>query len=200
MYMYYVHCTYMYIHVPYGARDHSPPQDLLSLSMDGHFESQFFSFRRKVQQLDKQFGQELGAWLQRSPSLQAQLRIMEMFQCSSHREVVRVSIIESLIEGFTHLFLLLPQTILSPQHKAVVAAILTDIQDITRTLTSHISHPPLLPHTPPTASKLLWLHGLEERASGAMSVVRSAAPELLEGELGWKLRQTYTELTDKLQR
>ena len=81
-----------------------------------------------------------------------------------------------------------------------MAAILADIQDITHTLTSQISHPPLLPHTPPTASKLLWLHGLEERASGAMSVVRSAAPELLEGELGWKLRQTYTELTDKLQR
>lgn len=69
-------------------------QDLLSLRVDGHFESQFFSFRCKVQRLEKQLGQELGAWLHRSPSLQAQLRIMEMFQCVSRREAVRVSVCE----------------------------------------------------------------------------------------------------------
>lgn len=33
-----------------------------------------------------------------------------------------------------------------------------------------------------------------------MDIVRNAAPELLEGEQGWKLRQTYGELTDKLQK
>ena len=58
--------------------------------MDSQFESQFFSFRRKVQQLEKQLGQEVGAWLHRSSSLQTQLRIMEMFQYSSQREVVKV--------------------------------------------------------------------------------------------------------------
>ena len=65
-------------------------QDLLSLSVDSQFESQFFSFRRMVQQLEKQLGQEVGAWLHRSSSLQTQLRIMEMFQYSSQREVVKV--------------------------------------------------------------------------------------------------------------
>lgn len=82
----------------------------------------------------------------------------------------------------------------------MVATILSDVEDITHTLTTNISHPPLLPHTPPIASKLLWLHGLGERISGVMNIVQSAAPELLEGEQGWKLRQTYGELTDKLQR
>lgn len=227
-------------------------QDLLSLSLDGHFESQFFSFRCKVQQLEKQLGKELGAWLHRSPSLQAQLRIMEMFQCVSHREAVRVSgdymasnahaslfiIIFSNQPPYTYMYIhvrtvylsplssyfqsqlasnflssnpstnhlptyvssVSPQTILTPHHRAVVATILSDIEDIAQILTTHISHPPLLPHTPPIASKLLWLHRLGERISGSMDVVRSAAPELLEGELGWKLRQTYGELTDKLQR
>ena len=93
-----------------------------------------------------------------------------------------------------------PQTILAPHHKSVVAAILSDVEDMTHSLTTQLSHPTLFLHTPPVASKLLWLHGLGERASGAMGVVRSAAPELLEGELGWKLRHVYSELIDKLQR
>ena len=92
------------------------------------------------------------------------------------------------------------QAILTPHHRAVIATILSDVEDITHTLTTNISHPPLLPHTPPIASKLLWLHGLGERISGVMDIVRNAAPELLEGEQGWKLRQTYGELTDKLQK
>ena len=96
------------------------------------------------------------------------------------------------------LIVTIPQAILSPHHEAVMRAILTDIQDVLSILTS--SHPPLLPHTPPTTTRLLWLHALGERASGSVSVVRSAAPELLEGELGWKLRQTYSELTEKLHR
>lgn len=87
---------------------------------------------------------------------------------------------------------------LSPHHEAVMTTILSDVRDVLHILTS--SQPPLLPHTPPTATRLLWLYGLEERASGVMSVVRSAAPLLLEGELGWKLRQTYSELTEKIHR
>ena len=66
-----------------------PCQDLLL----SHFESQFFAFRRKVQQLERELGGEIGAWLQRSPSLQARLRIMGLFQCSSRRDTVRVSFI-----------------------------------------------------------------------------------------------------------
>ena len=65
---------------------------MLSLSAEGQFESKFFVFRRKVQQLERQLAHEIGAWLQRSPSLQAKLRIMELFQCSSRRETVRVSL------------------------------------------------------------------------------------------------------------
>ena len=79
-----------------------------------------------------------------------------------------------------------------------MAAVLADIEDVLRILTS--SQAPLLPHTPPTATRLLWLHGLGERAGGAMGVVRSASPELLEGELGWKLRHIYSDFTEKLQR
>ena len=91
-----------------------------------------------------------------------------------------------------------PQAILFPHHESVMTTILSDMQDVLHILTS--SQPPLLPHTPPTATRLLWLRGLEERTSGAVGVLRSAAPQLLEGELGWKLRQTYSELTERLNR
>lgn len=77
---------------------------------------------------------------------------------------------------------------------------MSDVEDVTRTLTSHISHPPLLPHTPPTASKLLWLNGLGERVGVVMETLRNVAPQLLEGELGWRLRQAHGDLVEKLQR
>ena len=169
-------------------------QDLLSLGPDSQFEGHFFVFRCKVQQLERRLGLEIGAWLQRSPSLQAQLRIMELFQYTSHRDTVRVC------STYTaNKMLSCPsQDILVSHHEAVVTAVLSDIEDVVHTLTS--SHPTLLPHTPPTASKLLWLHSLGERASRAVAVVKSVAPELLEGELGWKLRHIYSDLTEKLQR
>ena len=88
------------------------------------------------------------------------------------------------------------QAILAPHHDTVVAAVLSDVENVLRTLTS--SHPPLLPHTPPTACRLLWLHSLGERASSGMDVLRSVAPQLLEGEMGWKLRHIYSDFTDKL--
>ena len=66
-------------------------QDLLGVGGEGHFESRFFTFRRSVQSLERQLGREIGAWLQRSPSLQAKLRIVELFACTSRRETVRVS-------------------------------------------------------------------------------------------------------------
>ena len=94
----------------------------------------------------------------------------------------------------------IPQAILTPNHRAVVTAILCDVEDVAQALAAHISDPPRLPHTPPTASKLVWLHGLGERVGGAMSTLKSAAPELLEGELGWRLRQAYADLVSKLQR
>lgn len=69
---------------------HSLLQDLLTLGVDSCFESQFFSFRRVVQQLESKLGRELGLWLHRCPSLRAQLRVMEMFQYTSRRDAVKV--------------------------------------------------------------------------------------------------------------
>ncbi|KAL5499629.1 hypothetical protein EMCRGX_G011081 [Ephydatia muelleri] len=49
-------------------------------------------------------------------------------------------------------------------------------------------------NTPSVASKLLWLHALRERVNQPMGRLRSCAPQLLEGDTGWRLRQAVTDI------
>ena len=72
------------------------------------------------------------------------------------------------------------------------------MESVAEALSSLMSEPPLLPHTPPVATKLLWLNALKDRVSHPMNKVREVVPYLLEGDQGWKLRQIYGEVTTKI--
>lgn len=89
------------------------------------------------------------------------------------------------------------QTNLQPQLDDIVSRLLSEVESISSTLSSSPS-PLLLPLTPPVSSKLLWLNALKERVTVPMSRVREVAPYLLEGDQGWKLRQTYAQVTTKI--
>ena len=89
---------------------------------------------------------------------------------------------------------------MSLQHQldGIVAKLLSEVNSVSEALTSHMAQPLLLPHTPPVASKLLWLNALKERVSAPMHHVREVAPYLLEGDEGWRLRQVYSDVTNKI--
>ena len=90
------------------------------------------------------------------------------------------------------------QTNLQHQLDDIVARLLSEVDSVSTTLTTHTSQPPLLPHTPPVATKLLWLNALKERVTAPMSKVRELSPYLLEGDQGWKLRQVFAQVTTKI--
>ena len=81
-----------------------------------------------------------------------------------------------------------------------MSRLLSEVDSVSSTLSTLTSShgPPLLPHTPPVATKLLWLNALKERVTAPMSTVRDIAPYLLEGDQGWKLRQVYAQVTTKI--
>ena len=74
----------------------------------------------------------------------------------------------------------------------------SDVEAVSTLLST--AHPPTLPHTPPTSCKLLWLNALKERVREPMERVREVAPEILEGDSGWKLRQAYSRVTNTIER
>ena len=80
-----------------------------------------------------------------------------------------------------------------------MSSLLSEVNAVSESLSSHVATPPLLPHTPPVASKLLWLHALKERVVRPMEKIREVAPYLLEGDEGWRLRQVYSQLTSSIQ-
>ncbi len=75
-----------------------------------------------------------------------------------------------------------------------------EVSSVKNALVANVSHPPSLPLTPPTACKLLWLIALRERVKEPMEVVRRVAPELLEGDEGWKLRQDFGDVISQIEK
>ena len=98
----------------------------------------------------------------------------------------------------SYMYMSVVQTSLQHQLDGIVANLLLEVNSVSETLTSHMAQPLLLPHTPPVASKLLWLNAIKERVSVPMDRVREVAPYLLEGDQGWRLRQVYSDVTNKI--
>ena len=66
-------------------------------------------------------------------------------------------------------------------------------------VTSNRAHLPPLPLRPLVSSRLLWLHALKDRVEEPMEKIKKVAPELLEGDEGWKLRQSHGDLIKLLE-
>lgn len=65
-------------------------QDLLNLDPDCSFEENFFHFRSKVKDLEQFLLPALNRAFAGAPTLQAQLRVLELYQGISRRDSIRV--------------------------------------------------------------------------------------------------------------
>ncbi len=90
------------------------------------------------------------------------------------------------------------QAKLTNQIENILSTMLSDVTSVSELLS--MPRPPPLPHTPPVACKLLWLHALKERVCGPMDRVRQLAPEILEGDSGWRLRQAHGQVVSTIDR
>ena len=86
------------------------------------------------------------------------------------------------------------QALLKPKLETVVDTLQSDIVLVRELLSSLVSHPPILPNTPPTSTRLLWLQAVRQRVNIPMERIRFSAAYLLQGEKGFTLRHTYAEV------
>ena len=115
-----------------------------------------------------------------SPSLPGQLRLLQLHHGLCRRAPIR--------EG------------LEAELQAIVESLLAEVMAGATALPSLLHHPPTLTQTPPTATKMLWLHALRERVTVPMETLKGISPELLEGDTGWRLRQAYSKLSTDIAR
>ena len=76
---------------------HVHTQDLLSLEPECRFEEKFFQFRSTIKSLEHRLSSVLQQTFDQCPTLEAELRVLEMFQGVSKREAVQVSSIICMI-------------------------------------------------------------------------------------------------------
>ncbi len=91
-----------------------------------------------------------------------------------------------------------PQAMIQPQLASVVSHLQAEVLSVTDIVSSDQGHLPPLPLRPPVSTRLLWLHALRARVEEPMDTVKRVAPELLEGDEGWKLRQSHGDLVKLL--
>ncbi|KAK6172547.1 hypothetical protein SNE40_016179 [Patella caerulea] len=151
------------------------------LSIDGSqsFERCFFKFRTVVKGLEKRLAGILRQAFSQCPTVEAQLRLLEVFEGVSSRELVQAHLKDKdaqLVEAFT--------------------AELIQVKDM---FADNSLNPPLHYNMPPIVSRLMWVHALRERIRIPMEKLRQVSPHSLEGDTGWQMRDTYNGCQSELE-
>ncbi|KAM4702001.1 uncharacterized protein O3C94_002925 [Discoglossus pictus] len=154
--------------------------DIFAMDKNSPFEKAFFDFRTSIKHLEHQLGSILRGSFDQCPTIASQLRLLEVFDGISRRDVVK-----DHLKDKDH------------QLVSMCIAELTQVNDMYQEMADS---PPLLINMTPTVSKLFWIKGLKTRISDPMMKLRTVSPISLEGDMGWKLRHLYKETLAQLER
>ncbi|KAK7479591.1 hypothetical protein BaRGS_00029140 [Batillaria attramentaria] len=145
------------------------------LNIDGSqsFERAFFRFRTVVKSLEKRLSGILRQAFTQCPTVESQLRLLEVFEGVSGREMVQMH--------------------LKDKDRYLVEAFTAELQQVREMFTSNSISPPPHKNMPPVVSKLMWVYGLKQRIKRPMEKMRHVSPHSLEGDAGWQMRDTYAE-------
>ncbi len=142
-----------------------------------NFEISFFKLRTTIKELERELSQILNISIQNCTTINSKLRLLEVFEGVHERDVIQSQLqsecswlMNELLKEFDNVRLLA----LSSQ---TVASIL-----------------------PTVVTKLFWLNGLEHRIRVPMEKFSYLYPNLLQGDLGYKLREIYKQTCDHLER
>ncbi|XP_053409232.1 uncharacterized protein LOC123561373 isoform X4 [Mercenaria mercenaria] len=146
------------------------------LSIDGsqNFERAFFQFRTVVKSLEKRLAEILRLSYNQCPTVDAQLRLLEVFEGVSGRELV--------------------QAHLHDKDRALVLAFNQELNDVRKMYAEGHLDPPQHSNMPPVVSKLMWVSALKERIKRPMEKMKRVSPHSLEGDEGWQMRDNYMEV------
>ncbi|XP_070202269.1 uncharacterized protein [Littorina saxatilis] len=150
------------------------------LNIDGSqsFERAFFQFRTIVKSLEKRLSGILRQAFTQCPTVESQLRLLEVFEGVSGREMVQLH--------------------LKDKDRQLVHAFSAELSQVRTMFSENAISPPLHSNMPPVVSKLMWVYGLKQRIKRPMEKMRKVSPHSLDGDSGWGMRDTYSELVKDL--
>ncbi|KAM9320087.1 uncharacterized protein PAF06_004553 [Gastrophryne carolinensis] len=144
------------------------------------FQKAFFELRTKIKNLEHQLGNILRISFDGCPTVASQLRLLEVFEGVSRRDIVKEHLKDKDIQLYS--------------------MFMEEIQQVKDMFLKMSNNPPLHVNMTPLVSKFLWIKGLQARISDPMSDLRKVSPITLEGDMGWELRHLYTVTSEELQR
>ncbi|XP_064650622.1 uncharacterized protein LOC135502065 isoform X3 [Lineus longissimus] len=147
--------------------------DVLKIDGSQQFESAFFTFRTVVKDLERKLAEILRHSFHQCPTIGAQLRLLEVFEGISSRELVQAN--------------------LKDKDKKLVMAFTDELIQVRGMFDLHSAKPPIHKNQPPLVSKMMWAFALKERIRGPMEKMKKISPHSLEGDQGWQVRDQYAE-------
>ncbi|CAH2222791.1 Hypothetical predicted protein [Pelobates cultripes] len=154
--------------------------DIFITDRSSRFEKAFFDFRTKIKSLEHKLGEILRSSFIQCPTIASQLRLLEVFEGISRRDVVK--------------------DYLKDKDDQLVAMFIEELTQVNEMYVSMAHNPPMHINMAPTVSKLLWIRGLHARISEPMVKLKLVSPLTLEGDLGWKLRHLYSATEEEIKR
>ncbi|XP_053561397.1 uncharacterized protein LOC128652486 [Bombina bombina] len=154
--------------------------DIFVTDKNSPFEKVFFDFRTSIKSLEHQLGCIIRSSYDQCPTIMSQLRLLEVFEGISRRDVVK-----------DHL---------KDKDEELISMFIEELTEVNNIYQAMADSPPLHINMTPTVSKLMWIKGLKARIYDPMGKLRQVSPLSLEGDMGWKLRHLHTETTEELER
>ncbi|XP_078672103.1 uncharacterized protein LOC144911712 isoform X1 [Branchiostoma floridae x Branchiostoma belcheri] len=154
--------------------------NILDVDDSHNFNKSFFKFRSVVKDLEAQLASVLNLSFLQCPTVASQLRLLEVFEGVSSRELV--------------------QKHLKDKDRALVSSFTQELLEVKTIFNSKVRAPPMHTNLPRTVSKLLWIKGLQARITEPMEKFRRVSPHSLEGDAGWQMRDAYKDAMKEFQR
>ncbi|XP_052060514.1 uncharacterized protein LOC127700861 isoform X4 [Mytilus californianus] len=154
-------------------------ENVLSIDGSQNFERAFFKFRTVVKTLEGKLAQILRISFNQCPTVEAQLRLLEVFEGISGRELV--------------------QAHLKDKDEQIVTVFTEELQTVQNMFEANQHNPPRHLNMPPIVSKVLWVTALIDRIKRPMDKIRQVSPHSMEGENGWQMRHSYNNCMKMLE-
>ncbi|XP_033103095.1 dynein heavy chain 9, axonemal-like [Anneissia japonica] len=148
-------------------------ENILDLMATQAFEKAFFTFRTIVKDLERQLAFVLRQSFQQCPTIGSQLRLLEVFEGISSRELV--------------------QKHLKDKDSQLVMSFTSELISVRNMFIKGNRSPPQHSHFPPVVSRLIWIRALRRRIQEPMEKLKRVSPHSLEGDTGWHLRDQFAE-------
>ncbi|XP_071959570.1 uncharacterized protein [Antedon mediterranea] len=147
--------------------------NILDLTATQAFERAFFQFRTTVKDLERQLAFVLRQSFQQCPTIGSQLRLLEVFEGISSRELV--------------------QKHLKDKDSQLVMSFTAELISVRNMYFRWRKTPPQHSNFPPVVSRLIWIRALRRRIQEPMEKLKRISPHSLEGDTGWHLRDQFAE-------